>query len=179
MKIKYGNLISLSEQQLIDCARNDQNQGCGTGYMDSAFKYIEENGISSAVNYPYKGIDGTCLSEIVTPTARITGFVDVPANDEQQLWKAVSQQPVSVGVAVNDEFKAYKGGVYTGSCGDRLNHAVTVVGYGSEDDGTKYWSIKNSWGSTWGEGGYMKLLRQNGEPQGQCGIAELASYPTI
>ncbi|KAK2447413.1 senescence-specific cysteine protease SAG39 [Trifolium repens] len=115
----------------------------------------------------------------MTPAAQITSFVDVPANDEQQLLQAVAQQPISVGIDVGPEFHLYKEGVYSGTCGQPFNHAVTLVGYGLTDDGIKYWLIKNSWGENWGEGGYMRVLRDSGQPGGQCGIAAHASYPTI
>lgn len=89
-------------------------------------------------------------------------------------------QPVSVGIAVGDEFKLYTGGVYTGACGPYLNHGVTAIGYGTSEDGKKFWLIKNSWGNGWGEGGYMRLLREGGDLiGGHCGIAMRASYPNI
>jgi C1A family cysteine protease len=179
VKIKTGNLISLSEQQLVDC--DSQNYGCGGGYMDNSFNYIiQTNGISSEAEYPYQGIEQTCkINDQMTPAAQITSFVDVPANDEQQLLQAVAQQPISVGIDVGPEFHLYKEGVYSGTCGRPFNHAVTLVGYGVTDDGIKYWLIKNSWGKYWGEGGYMRVLRDSGQPGGQCGIAAHASYPTI
>lgn len=179
VKIKTGELISLSEQQLVDC--DEQNNGCGGGNMDIAFKYIiQTQGIVSETDYPYQEGRQTCqLNDQMKFAAQITNFVDVPANDEQQLLQAVAQQPVSVGIAVGDEFQHYMGDVYSGTCGQSMNHAVTAVGYGVSEDGTKYWLIKNSWGKDWGEEGYMKLLRESGEPGGQCGIAAHASYPTI
>ncbi|GAU30262.1 hypothetical protein TSUD_384840 [Trifolium subterraneum] len=179
VKIKTGNLISLSEQQLVDC--DSQNNGCGGGYMDNSFNYIiQTNGIASEADYPYQGIEQTCkLNDQMTPAAQITSFVDVPVNDEQQLLQAVAQQPVSVGIDPSTEFHLYKEGVYSGTCGRPFNHAVTAVGYGVTDDGIKYWLIKNSWGKNWGEQGYMRVLRDSGKPGGQCGIAAHASYPTI
>lgn len=74
----------------------------------------------------------------------------------------------------------YGSGIYDGSCNSRLNHAVTVIGYGtSEEDGTKYWIVKNSWGSDWGEEGYMRIARDVGVDGGHCGIAKVASFPTV
>jgi C1A family cysteine protease len=180
VKIKTGNLISLSEQQLVDC--DGQNMGCGGGYMDNSFRYIiQTQGIVSEADYPYQGVSQTTcqLNDQMTFAAQITNFVDVPANDEQQLLQAVTQQPVSVGIDVGDDFRHYMGGVYSGPCGQPFNHAVAAVGYGVSEDGTKYWLIKNSWGKGWGEEGYMKVLRESGEPRGHCGIAAHASYPTI
>lgn len=179
VKIKTGNLISLSEQQLVDCVM--ENHGCDGGNMDNSFKsIIQTNGILSEVDYPYQQVAQTCkLNGQIPAAAKITGFVDVPANDEQQLLLAVAQQPVSVGIDVGSEFQSYKRGIYSGTCGDPFNHAVTAVGYGISEEGTKYWLIKNSWGEHWGENGYMRVLRESGEPGGQCGIAAHASYPTI
>ncbi|XP_058749867.1 zingipain-2-like [Vicia villosa] len=178
-KIKTGNLISLSEQQLLDC--DQQSHGCGGGYMDNAFQsIIQTNGIASEADYPYQEVQRTCqINDQMTTAAKITSFVDVPANDEQQLLQAVTQQPISVGIDVGSEFQSYKEGVYSGTCGTPFNHAVTAVGYGVTEDGIKYWLIKNQWGKDWGEGGYMRVLRENGDPRGQCGIAAHASYPTI
>ncbi|KAI4345287.1 hypothetical protein L6164_012423 [Bauhinia variegata] len=178
-QIKTRKLIPLSEQQLVDCATNGGNQGCGGGLMDNGFQYIIKNqGLASEADYPYQGIEGTCGS-VRSPAAIINGYKDVPANDEKQLLQAVSNQPVSVAIAVGYDFQSYAGGVFTGQCGTKLNHGVTLIGYGTADDGTKYWLIKNSWGKRWGEGGYMKMLRDNGSPGGLCGIAKIASYPTI
>ncbi|KAJ1402151.1 Peptidase C1A, papain C-terminal [Sesbania bispinosa] len=178
VQIKTGNLMSLSEQQLVDCASNEQNHGCGGGFMDNAFDYIQNNGIASETDYPYQGMDENCQND-VTAVAQINGHVDVPPNSEEQLQQAVAMQPVSVAIEATSDFKSYQGGVFTGTCGTNLNHGVTAIGYGTEEDGTKYWLIKNSWGTTWGEEGYMKLLRESGQPEGLCGIAMQASYPTM
>ena len=178
-QIKTGKLLSLSEQQLVDCVTG--NYGCRGGFMDTAFEYIQQNqGISSEENYEYQEMDGTCdAMKSSNPAARITGYEDVPANDEEALLKAVSAQPISVAISVGEEFKMYKSGVFSGGCGQSLNHAVTLIGYGQSEDGYKYWLVKNSWGETWGEQGYMKLLRESGDAEGVCGIASKASYPTL
>ncbi|KAJ7947071.1 Cysteine Protease [Quillaja saponaria] len=145
--------------------------------MDLTFDYIMQNqGLSSETDYPYEGIERTC--ELTsTPAAKITQYEDVPANSEKDLLNAVSIQPVSVAIEVGDAFKNYQHGIYTGDCGTNLNHGVTVIGYGTSKDGTKYWLIQNSWGKDWGEGGYMKMQRDIGAPEGLCGIAMKASYP--
>ncbi|KAK8469002.1 hypothetical protein PHAVU_006G176920 [Phaseolus vulgaris] len=175
-QIKTNNLISLSEQQLVDCVGN--NFGCRGGYMDKAFKYINENqGIATESDYPYQGFAGTC--QRAEAAAQIMGYEDVPENSEEQLLQAVAKQPVSVGVSVNENFQSHKTGVFEGPCGTDLNHAVVIVGYGTSEDGQKYWLIKNSWGESWGEQGYMKLLRESGEPGGVCGVARKASYPIM
>ncbi|KAI4296894.1 hypothetical protein L6164_036814 [Bauhinia variegata] len=179
-QIKTGTLTTLSEQQLVDCDTDTGNEGCGGGWMDNGFKYIIGNeGLASEADYPYQGIEGTC-STSVTAAAQISGYEDVPANSEEQLLQAVNNQPISVAICVDDEFKRYESGVFSGQCCTELNHGVTLIGYGtSDDDGSKYWLIKNSWGEQWGESGYMRLLRDSGAPEGLCGIAMKASYPTI
>ncbi|XP_026666039.2 zingipain-2-like [Phoenix dactylifera] len=180
-QIKTGNLVSLSEQQLVDCDTNDGNKGCDGGFMTSAFQYVVDNGgITTEDNYPYMAADGTCdTNRASSSAATISGYESVPANDESSLLQAVANQPVSVGIdGSGQDFQLYKGGIFTGPCETEMNHAVTAVGYGTAEDGTKYWLVKNSWGTTWGEMGYMRIQRDVGAPEGLCGIAKLASYPT-
>ncbi|XP_034569404.1 senescence-specific cysteine protease SAG39 [Setaria viridis] len=169
--IKTGELVSLSEQQLLDCSTNG-NYGCDGGNMDNAFEYIISNGgITTEDAYQYTAIQDMCQS--VQPAVTIRSYQDVPRYDEDALAAAVANQPVSVGVDANN-FQFYDGGVMTtDSCGTDLNHAVTIVGYGTAEDGSQYWLIKNSWGETWGEGGYLRLERG----VNACGVAIQASYP--
>ena len=178
-QIKTGTLISLSEQQLLDCAV-EGNHGCNGGNMDNAFKYIIQNqGLTSEEKYPYQGMEGNCDQEKASNSAaKISGFKDVPSNNEEALRQAVATQPVSVAIDGSSRaFKSYQSGVFSGECGTNLNHAVTAVGYGTDDDGTPYWLIKNSWGTNWGENGYMKILRDIEAPEGLCGLAMKPSYP--
>ncbi|KAF8075613.1 hypothetical protein N665_1076s0006 [Sinapis alba] len=177
-KITRGNLISLSEQQLIDCD-GAPNEGCKGGTMEEAFTYIAQNGgISSEDAYPYQEKDGTCMSQ-AEPAMQIRGFQYVPRNNERALLEAVSIQPVSVCIsAVADSFIHYSSGVYNApDCGIAVTHAVTIVGYGTSPEGVKYWLAKNSWGSSWGENGYIRLRRDVEWPQGMCGLAQYGSYP--
>ncbi|XP_078432074.1 vignain-like [Wolffia australiana] len=179
--ITTGKLVSLSEQQLIDCDVKDGNQGCNGGLMTVAFKYIKNNGgLTTESNYPYEATDGTCdrrkASESVVT---ITGYENVAMDDEQALQEAVSRQPVSVAIdAGGFAFQMYSSGVLSGGCGLALNHGVTVIGYG-EEGGNEYWLVKNSWGQNWGEEGYVKMKRNVGNKEGLCGIAMLASYPLM
>ncbi|KAL0795717.1 hypothetical protein Bca101_067094 [Brassica carinata] len=128
--------------------------------------------------YPYKVKEGSCWSN-AKPSMQIRGFKDVPQNNERALLEAVSRQPVSVGIAGRgDSFIHYSSGVYSApDCGTTVTHAVTIVGYGTSLEGIKYWLAKNSWGKTWGEGGYIRLRRDVEWPQGMCGVAQYASYP--
>ncbi|XP_008779585.3 zingipain-2-like [Phoenix dactylifera] len=180
-QIKTGNLVYLSEQQLVDCDANDGNHGCHGGFMTGAFQYVINNGgITTENNYPYRANDGTCDTNRASSSAATIGsYESVPANDESSLLQAVTNQPVSVGIdGSGQDFRHYKGGIFTGACETNMNHAVTAVGYGTAEDGTKYWLVKNSWGTTWGEMGYMRIQRDVAAPEGLCGIAKLASYPT-
>ncbi|KAJ4878904.1 Cysteine proteinases superfamily protein [Raphanus sativus] len=178
-KIKTGNLVSLSEQQLIDCDVGAFNKGCSGGLMTTAYEYLIANGgLVTEADYPYTATQGACDQEkSKNKVVTIQGYTKV-AQDEASLQAATAQQPVSVGIdASGFIFQLYSSGVFTGYCGNHLNHGVTVVGYG-EEDGQKYWIVKNSWGTAWGEQGYVRMERGYSEETGKCGIAMLASYPT-
>jgi len=165
--------ISLSEQQLVDCSTSFGNQGCNGGLMDQAFEYVEQTAQCTEADYPYTGTDGTCNTGC-TGTIQITGFTDVTPNDENQLAAAVYQQPVSVAVEADGaDWQFYSGGIISDACGTNLDHGVVAVGYGT-DAGTAYWKVRNSWGASWGEAGYVRLARGTNE----CGIAMDPSYPT-
>ncbi|EEF52357.1 low-temperature-induced cysteine proteinase [Ricinus communis] len=177
-KIVTGDLISLSEQELVDCDRS-YNEGCNGGLMDYAFQFIINNGgIDSEEDYPYLARDGTCdtyrkNAKVVT----IDNYEDVPVNDEKALQKAVANQPVSVAIeAGGREFQFYQSGIFTGRCGTALDHGVAAVGYGTEN-GKDYWIVRNSWGKSWGESGYIRMERNIATATGKCGIAIEPSYP--
>jgi len=170
-QIKTGTLESVSEQQLVDCAGSAGNQGCNGGLMDDAFEYIIKNGgLGSEASYPYTAKDGKCKQ--VSSVATVSKFTDVKKNDETDLMSAVNIEPVSVAVDAMS-WSAYRKGVMSGLCGKSLDHGVLCIGYG-DDGSTPYWLVKNSWGTSWGEQGFIRLVRNKNE----CGIAEAASYPT-
>ncbi|XP_041798749.1 cathepsin K [Chelmon rostratus] len=176
---KTGQLIDLSPQNLVDCVT--ENDGCGGGYMTNAFKYVEENGgIDSEEAYPYVGEDQPCRYNSSGMAAQCKGYKEVPVGNEHALAVALYKVgPVSVGIdATLSSFQFYSKGVYYDpDCNkDDINHAVLAVGYGVSVKGKKYWIIKNSWGESWGRGGYILMARNRGN---LCGIANLASYPIM
>lgn len=178
-QIKTGSLISLSEQELVDCDTS-YNQGCNGGLMDYAFEFIINNGgIDSEEDYPYKGRDGKCDTyRKNAKVVSIDSYEDVPENDEKALQKAVASQPVSVAIeAGGRDFQLYQSGIFTGKCGTALDHGVAAVGYGTEN-GKDYWIVRNSWGASWGEQGYLRMERNVATKTGLCGIAIEPSYPT-
>jgi len=181
--ISTGTLNSLSEQQLVDCSYAEGNEGCDGGLMDDAFEYIiKEGGLCSETAYPYTGVDGTCAATTCgTKYNPITTYTDVTSDNSADLETAVVSGCVSVAIEADQyAFQYYSSGVLTGTCGTTLDHGVLVVGYGT--DGTQdYWKVKNSWGTSWGEAGYVLICRNcnaNGL-EGECGINMEPSYPDI
>jgi len=175
--LSTGKLVSLSEQQLVDCSSSYGNQGCNGGLMDDGFKYIEANGICSESEYGYTASDGTCKK--CTTVTKINSFVDITPNSESDLQQAVLLNPVSVAIEADEfTFQFYSSGVLTAECGTNLDHGVLLVGYGNLD-GVDYWKVKNSWGVSWGQEGYILLARNVTQPEGQCGITMMASYPVL
>ncbi|KAK9271068.1 hypothetical protein L1049_026657 [Liquidambar formosana] len=178
-KIVTGSLVSLSEQELVDCDRS-YNSGCGGGLMDYAYQFIIDNqGIDTEDDYPYQAGERSCQKDkLKRHVVTIDGYTDVSPNNEKRLLQAVAVQPVSVGICGSERaFQLYSKGIFTGPCSTSLDHAVLIVGYGSEN-GVDYWIVKNSWGTRWGMDGYIHMLRNSANSQGVCGINMLASYPT-
>jgi cathepsin L len=174
-----GQLVSLSEQNLVDCSGAEGNQGCNGGLMDNGFQYIIDNkGIDTEKSYPYTAEDGSCKFKPANVAATVTSFRDIPTGDENALQSAVAQQPVSVAIdASQSSFQFYSSGVYydENCSSDQLDHGVLAVGYGTES-GSDYWLVKNSWAATWGDQGYIKMSRNKSN---NCGIATAASYPVV
>jgi cathepsin L len=182
--LKTGSLVSLSEQNLVDCSTAEGNDGCNGGLMDDAFQYIIKNhGIDTEASYPYRATGpNACQFKAADVGATITSFHDVMRGSESDLQSSVDKQPVSVAIdAGHNSFQLYKSGVYyeTACSTTQLDHGVLAVGYGTQGS-TQYFKVKNSWGASWGESGYIRLARgqQYNGGAGQCGIYSDPSYPT-
>jgi C1A family cysteine protease len=167
-QISSGNLVSMSEQQFVDCSK--QNSGCNGGLMDSAFQFAEGTAVATESSYAYTARDGSCKSSFTTaiPQGGVTGYSDV-STSASALKSALNNNPVSVAIQADQSvFQQYTGGVITSGCGSNLDHGVTAVGY----DGNTI-KVKNSWGSSWGMQGYVSI------DASQCGITTSASYPKV
>ena len=180
--IKTGKLTSFSEEQLVECSGSYGNHGCNGGLMEYAFSYIMDNGITSESAYPYTsgtGQVGSC--EPFTPITKLSGCYNVQPN-ELQLTYAVMNSPVSVSIEADSKsFQLYKSGVYSDQgCGDTLDHGVSAIGYGTDSSGIPYYIVKNSWGISWGQNGYILIKRDSTSTStGLCGIALDASGAVV
>jgi len=176
-QIAKGKLLSLSEQELVDCSNAQGNQGCNGGLMDNAFQYVIANGgITDEASYPYVAMNQDCASTGKNNVVMISSFKDVTQGDEKALQMAVDMGPTSVAIEADQQcFQFYSSGILTdSSCGTQLDHGVLAVGYGTQD-GTDFWKVKNSWGTGWGMDGYILMGRGINE----CGIATEPSYPVV
>ena len=171
--IATGKLVSLSEQQLVDCDPN--SKGRRGGLMQWAFMYVMDHGLCTEEDYPYHAKDEKCNASQCKSAITLKNYEKVPANDGAALKQAVSKAPVSVAVEADSAvFQMYKTGVVDSTaCGTSLNHGVLAVGYTAD-----YWIVKNSWGASWGDNGYIKIAyKETGA--GICGINQMNSYPTF
>ena len=171
MFLSEGKLQSFSEQQLVDCSK--QNNGCNGGLMDYAFRYIETSPLELESSYPYKGRDGMCEYSKSKGVGKVKSYKDVSRDSTgKQLMAAIAKGPVSVAIEADQfVFQGYSGGIITSGCGSKLHHGVLAVGYGGVGD-MQYILVKNSWGPSWGDQGYVKIAPN------QCGITMQPSYPT-
>ena len=176
-------LFNLSEQEMVDCSYYLGNEGCMGGYMTNGFQYVIDNGLCLNSSYPYTETDQNCQNTTCTDVVILRNYSTVQQNNETILANAVFKQPISVAIQANSQsFQFYGGGIYNDpNCGYDLDHGVLIVGYGyDKSSDMKYWIVKNSWGSSWGENGYIRILRDySDDNRGICGIAMNASFPII
>ena len=178
--ISTNLLYNFSEQQLMDCSRFYGNMACHGGLMESAFEYAIDVGMCRAEEVPYSAEGELCKNSVknCNKVAHFSNCYNIPENNELMLKEAVFMRPVAVSIEADTKtFQFYKSGILDSTnCGTQLDHGVLVVGYGVEDE-KKYWIVKNSWGSNWGEDGYIRIAREDDEnSEGVCGIAKDASF---
>ena len=178
--LKTKQLVSLSEQNLIDCSGDWGNHGCNGGNPFKAINYTRDNGgIDTEESYPYEAVEDKCRFSAKSIGATVTGYVRIPFGDESALIEAITKVgPIAVAIDASDTtFYQYSGGVYYNYWCSTMNldHAVLVVGYGTHN-GQDYWLVKNSWGEDWGLDGYIMMARNKNN---NCGIATIPVYPTV
>jgi len=181
--LKTNEVKIFAEQHLVSCDTVDS--GCNGGWMDDAFNFVTKNGgITTTDKYPYTsgstGSTGACKTVAASdlePRVAPKSYYDVVTKSVTALESAVAQQPVSIAIQANQaSFQLYSGGVITANCGTRLDHGVTAVGYGTDKTYGDYWIVKNSWGSSWGESGYVRIAKSSANV---CGVLSAPSYPSL
>ena len=177
--IATGNLLSFSEQQLVDCAKYSYgNLGCSGGLQENAFNYYESYDAILEDSYPYTARNGSCAySTHRNAGVKVSNYVNTTKRSSSQTMAAIAQQPISVSIEADKlVFQLYSSGVFDStSCGTNIDHAVALVGYGTEG-GQDYYILRNSWGTSWGEQGYMKIAN-TGDGLGICGVQYDPLYP--
>jgi cathepsin L len=172
--IATGKLMVFSEQQILSCSTNPLQcggtGGCSGATQEIAFNYSAQAGLTLEKDYPYRAQTGRCDATKIKPAAHIKGYVYLPPNNYSALMNAVvSAGPIAVSGAA-EPWQSYESGVFESSCGTDVDHAIVLVGYGTDSDGKDYWLIRNSWSAGWGENGYIRLARYGDSSKGEpCG----------
>lgn len=176
-QISSGSLTSMSEQQFVDC--DHSSMGCNGGNMNTAFSWAKSENVCTESSYPYTAKDGSCKTSCTTaiPQGGVTGYKSVGSlffkATKEKMQSAIQQQPVSIAIQADQtSFQHYNSGILSGACGTQLDHGVLAVGY---DSSAGYWLVKNSWGSSWGEKGYVRITDSGNE----CGVLSQPVYPTV
>jgi len=168
--------VAMSEQELVDCDTK-KDAGCNGGLPENAFEFLQTHDMCTQASYDYSGKGGQCHidgCDVAVPKGSITGVGQVPVDDDAAMIAAVAEGPVSVGIEADQfAFQMYSSGILKGNCGSNLDHGVVIVGYDAES-----FKVRNSWGSSWGEQGYIRIGRTN-TPHGECGILLDGSYPSF
>ena len=196
--IKTGKLYDLSEQEIVSCSVKYGNLKCNGGYYNSVWNFVKDNnGICSESDYPYtsgNGDGGSCIKEC-TPVSgtKVQSYVDVTSNSDTAMMTALTVGPISIAIEADQKsFQLYNSGIYSDYEGCNANsktngidtqpnidHAVVLVGYGSEN-GQDYYILRNSWDTSWGENGYMRIIRGSKYgPYGVCGVLYDPMYPVV
>jgi len=176
----HNELVSLSEQNLVDCSDAQGNQGCDGGLMTQAFDYIISNkGIDTEASYPYKAVDGTCAFTQANIGSTLVSYKNVAQGSEAGLVESINKGPTSVAIdASHSSFQLYSSGIYyeKACSATQLDHGVLAIGYGTSDAAkdNAYYIVKNSWGTSWGMNGFIEMSRNRNN---NCGIATMATLP--
>ena len=169
IKNQGKDLLQFSEQELVDCSGDYGNGGCNGGLMTLAYDYIKDKKINLGEDYKYTARDGACKPKLDKVRTGLESYSLLESFNGDSLIKSLDNQPVAVAIEVQSDFQSYSSGIYkprNSSCGNGLNHGVLAVGYNTEES---YFIVKNSWGTSWGDKGYIKMAIGTG--RGTCGIA--------
>jgi C1A family cysteine protease len=148
--------------------------------MTNSFKYLQNYKHMTRDSYPYTAQEGRCKYDESDGVTNVKSFKTIQSGDVDGHIAALQNQPISIAIAAaSSAIMLYKGGILSSTgCGTNLDHAVNLVGYGSEN-GKDFWIIRNSWGTSWGEKGYLRVARSDRDGPGICGILKMSSYPIL
>ena len=175
--IKTGMITDLSMEQIIDC--DTDFQGCNGGTVDSVWKYVAKYGLESASDYPFTAGKGTCHYDKSKIAVKMKSLAKVHPDQSATLEAAITKEPTLVGFDMTTIAMQYAGGILdTDKCGTQINHTMLAVGFGTSGNGQDFYILKNSWGTSWGEQGYMRVAAKASGP-GVCGVQVYETFPVI